>query len=85
MSTKATSNETIGLIREQLFWLLLFVGMTLVALGIAFLVLAMAMGTTPPAPYLESTTDRVVLFAISVAGLVAGGAIVRYSGKVVGW
>lgn len=85
MSTKTTSNETIESLREQLFWLLLFVGMTLVSLGIAFLVLAVAIGTTPPSPYLKSATDRMVLFAISIAGILAGAATVRYSGKVVGW
>lgn len=83
--TANVTNERFETIREPVFWLLLFTGMLVFALGTAFLVLGLSMSTTPPAPYFESRNDKLLVIGLSIAGIVAGIATVRFSGKVVGW
>lgn len=78
------SANSFGRYREPTFAAALFVGMLLFALGIAFLILGIAVNTSPPAPYMTST-DKYTLIGISVAAIVVGVVTVRFAGKVVGW
>lgn len=76
-SSKGTSGSA--------FVVLLLVGVAVFTFGFTFLVLALSMDTTPPAPYLATTTDRLLLFVVSGVALVAGGALVRQAARVAGW
>lgn len=59
--------------------------MLAVSLGIAFLILAISLDTTPPSPYLASTTDRILLFAFSLGSITFGWITGRTSFRLGGW
>lgn len=70
---------------ESLFVVSLVVGVAVFAFGFTFLLLALTMDTTPPAPYLATTTDRLFLFVISGGALLVGTALVRWATRIAGW
>ncbi|WP_227375158.1 SOS response-associated peptidase [Haladaptatus halobius] len=55
------------------------------ALGGVFLLLGVTITTTPPAPYFQSTTDRLILIGVSLAAMVVGAGIVRGSLSLGRW
>lgn len=59
--------------------------MLAVSIGIAFLILAVSLDTTPPSPYLASTNDRILLFALSLGSITFGWIIGRTSFRLGGW
>jgi hypothetical protein len=71
--------------REALFVAGLVLGVVVLALGGAFFLLGATLTTTPPAPYLASTTDKLILLAVSTAAIALGGGIVRGALKLAGW
>ena len=70
--------------RGPLFVTFLFVGMTVLAIGVALGVLAVALDTTPPAPYL-APSDIWPFRLIALGVLAAGALFVRGAFRVVGW
>lgn len=70
--------------REPTFAVALFAGMLVFALGIAFLILGVAINTEPPAPFMTPTA-KYTLIGISVIAIVVGAVTIRFAGKVVGW
>lgn len=60
-------------------------GMTVFAVGLAFLILGVSVGTGPPAPYVYTSTDKYLLVAGSLGTMVAGLAVVRLAARAVGW
>lgn len=60
-------------------------GMTVFALGVAFLILGVSVGTGSPAPYVYTTTDKYLLIAGSLGTIVAGVVLVRLAARAVGW
>lgn len=77
----AASNRS----REPLFVGGVFLGVLVLALGVAFLILGVSMDTTPPAPYFASTTDRLLVVAGSLGAVVFGALVVRGSARLAGW
>jgi len=71
--------------RELLFTGTLLLGAVVFALGTAFLILAISVDTTPPAPYLASTTDRLLLFGFALGSIAAGVLLGRVSFRLGGW
>lgn len=63
---------------------LLFVGALITALGVAFLVIGVSIGTESPAPYMPQR-DKTLLVVLSAAAIVVGALVIRAAGKVVGW
>lgn len=71
--------------REQIFVLGALLGVALFSFGVAFLIIASSMGTTPPAPYFANTSARVTVIAVSVGGIVGGGLLTRWAARIGGW
>jgi uncharacterized integral membrane protein len=81
---RSRSESFVERFRGPLFAAFLFVGMTVFAIGVALGVLAVALDTTPPAPYLAlSAVWPFRLIALSV--LIGGVILVRGAFRVVGW
>lgn len=71
--------------RELFFGGPLVVGTIVLAVGFAFLVLSASLSTSPPSPYLQSFTDRLVLFGFSVGTCIVGIAVIRVGLRFGGW
>lgn len=72
-------------LREPLFVVVLFAGTVVVALGIAFLILGIAMDTTPPAPYFASRKAQLLVTGGSLVAIVVGLGLIRRAARFAGW
>lgn len=84
-SNRSSTRSFVDRHRELLFNGTLVLSVLAVSLGIAFLILAISLDTTPPSPYLSSTTDRILLFAFSLGSIALGWAFGRTSFRIGGW
>lgn len=71
--------------REYLFTGTLLVSSVLFSVGLAFLILAVAVDTNPPSPYLASQMDRLLLFGFSLGTISLGILLGRASFRFGGW
>ena len=81
MSTSTTTER----LQEYGFAGLLLLGVLVFSLGLAFLILGLAIQTESPSPYLASTSDKYGLIAASVVTILVGLVMVRSAGRIVGW
>lgn len=72
-------------LQEVGFATLLFGGVLVFGLGMAFFILGLAIQAEPPSPYLTSVAEKYVLIAASIGTMAVGAVLVRAAGKVVGW
>lgn len=70
--------------REATFVLVLFVGVGLTALGVAFVILGLTVTTRPPAPSILLWHKR-VLVGSSLVAIIGGLLTIRVAGHIVGW
>lgn len=71
--------------REALFVGGAILGVAVFALGLAFLIVGVSVGTSPPAPYLQTTLDKVLLIGGSLTAMAAGAGLVRAASTLAGW
>lgn len=85
MSAHENDANGVERLREPAFVGGVVLGVLVVAVGLAFLILGLAMDTVPPAPYFETTTDRILVLGGAVGAMVVGAGVVRGSARLAGW
>lgn len=71
--------------REKLFAIGMLTGTLALSIGITFVILALSMGTSSPAPYFASSLDRWMTFGAGLVGLFGGVQIFKKTARLAGW